>query len=130
MTDKTRVHPSGYAEPKAALSQGIISGGFLFVSGAVAFHPETGEIVGDDIATQTRQVMENVRAVLREAGLDFDDVVQSRAYLTRIQEDFPTFDAVYREFFSEPLPARSTIGVELAIPGLVVEVDVMARLRS
>ncbi|MGC0251845.1 RidA family protein [Pseudactinotalea sp. Z1748] len=130
MSDKVQVHPRGYAEPKAALSQGILSGGFLFVSGAVAFHPETGEIVGDDVATQTRQVMENIRAVLKEVDLDLDDVVQSRAYLTRIQDDFPAFDSVYREFFSEPLPARSTIGVELAIPGLLVEVDVMAKVKS
>ncbi|MGC0273329.1 RidA family protein [Pseudactinotalea sp. Z1739] len=130
MSDKVQVHPRGYGEPKAALSQGILSGGFLFVSGAVAFHPETGEIVGDDVATQTRQVMENIRAVLKEVDLDLDDVVQSRAYLTRIQDDFPAFDSVYREFFSEPLPARSTIGVELAIPGLLVEVDVMAKLKS
>lgn len=130
MSDKVQVHPRGYAEPKAALSQGILSGGFLFVSGAVAFHPETAEIVGDDVATQTRQVMENIRAVLKEVDLDLDDVVQSRAYLTRIQDDFPAFDSVYREFFSVPLPARSTIGVELAIPGLLVEVDVMAKLKS
>jgi len=129
MTEKTLVQPAGAAEVKAALSPGIISNGFLFVSGAVAFGPD-GSIVGEDVTSQTRQTMENIRAILAEAGADFDDVVQTRAYLTRIQEDFTTFDSVYREYFTPPFPARTTIGIELAIPGLLVEVDVVAAIAS
>ncbi|MGC0251254.1 RidA family protein [Pseudactinotalea sp. Z1748] len=130
MTNKTRVHPSNFPEPEVALSQGIISGDFLFISGAVANRPGTTEIVGDDIKKQTRQVMANLQAVLSQAGLTFDDVVQSRAYLVRVKDDFRIFDAVYGTYFSKPLPSRTTIGVELAIPGLLVEVDMVARLRS
>lgn len=129
MSKKIHVHPEGVAKPKAALSLGIISGGFLFVSGAVAFGDD-GEIVGDDVKTQTRQTMKNIQAILEAAGVGFDDVVQTRAYLTEIKRDFADFDAVYREYFSEPLPARTTTGVELAIPGLLVEIDVMAKVDS
>ncbi|MGC0145139.1 RidA family protein, partial [Pseudactinotalea sp. Z1732] len=80
--------------------------------------------------SQTHQTLENIRAILAEAGTGFDDVVQSRAYLTRIQEDFTTFDSIYREYFSTPFPARTTIGIELAIPGLLVEIDVVATVAS
>lgn len=129
MSTKIHVHPTGVAEPTAALSLGIISGGFLFVSGAVAFGSD-GEIVGDDVEAQTRQTMKNIQAVLEEAGAGFDDVVQTRAYLTEIKRDFRQFDSVYREYFTDPLPARTTTGVELAIPGLLVEIDVMAKVDS
>lgn len=129
MSEKTLVQPAGGPELKAALSPGIISNGFLFVSGAVAFGPD-GSIVGEDVTTQTRQTMENIRAILTEAGAGFDDVVQSRAYLTRIKEDFTTFDSIYREYFTSPFPARTTIGIELAIPGLLVEIDVVAAVAS
>ena len=130
MSEKIPVHPNGKPAPKAALSLGIVSGGFLFVSGAVAFHPETGEIVGDTVEEQTRQTLNNVQAVLAERGLGFGDVVQARAYLAEAQRDFAAFDATYREFFAEPFPARTTIGVTLAKDGLLVEVDVVAALSA
>ena len=130
MTDKTLVQPAGTAPSKLGLSLGIASGDFVFVSGAVAFHPDTREIVGETVDEQTRQTLRNIEAVLAEAGLGFADVVQSRAYLTEVQRDFAAFDAAYREFFPEPFPARTTIGVGLAVPGLLVEIDVVARRRS
>jgi len=130
VADKTLVHTTGTRKSPLALSGGIVSGGFVFVSGAVAFSPEDGSIVGDDVAEQTRQTMSNIETVLTGAGLDFDDVVQARAYLTDVKRDFSAFDAAYREFLAEPFPARTTIGVELAVPGLLVEIDVVARCRD
>ncbi|MBZ2196819.1 RidA family protein [Occultella gossypii] len=126
----TALHPSGTARSDLALSLGVAAGEFVFVSGAVAFHPETGEIVGRGVEEQTRQTLHNIEAVLAEADLGFVDVVQARIYLSDIRRDFRSFDAVYREFLSAPFPARTTVGVELAVPGLLVEIDAVARRRA
>ena len=82
----------------------------------------TGQI-DDGIGAQTRQVLQNVRSVLEAAGCTLADVVKVTVYLADLR-DFDTFNAVYREFFSEPYPARTTVGSSLR--GILVEIDVIA----
>jgi reactive intermediate/imine deaminase len=129
-TDRKRpVKPERAPDPRGSLSLGVIAGEFLFVSGCVAFSPDNGEIVGKTVAEQTRQTLANVGRVLAVDGLDFSDVVKASVHLTDVQRDFGEFDAAYREIVPEPRPARTTVGSTLAVPGLLVEIDVTALRR-
>ena len=124
MSDKIAIRTAKAPPPAAAYSQGVRKGGILQVAGQVPVDPATGEIVGETAAEQTRQALENVRAVLDEAGAGFGDVMMLRVYLTR-REDFAPMNAVYEEFVSDPFPARTTVFVGLA-EGLLVEIDALA----
>lgn len=109
----------------APLSPGILAEGrVLYVSGQVPVRD--GRPVEGDIGAQTRQVLENVGAVLRAGGATFADVVRCGVYLANI-EDFPAMNAVYETFFPEPPPARTTIGAPL-VGGIAVEIDCVAVL--
>lgn len=115
------------AKPGASYSQGIIANGFLFTGGFGPFEPGTGKLIGEDIVTQTRQTLKNLEAVLASQGLDFSDVVKVTSHLANSKRDFADYDKVYREFFVEPYPARTTVGSELGI--ILVEIDLVAALR-
>lgn len=118
-------HPVARPNPNP-YSPALDTGSLVFVSGQVGTDPATGELAGLDTSSQTRQCLENVRSLLRQAGLDMADVVKCTVFLTRI-EDFQAMNAVYREYFAEPLPARSTVGVAaLARPEMLVEIEAMA----
>jgi 2-iminobutanoate/2-iminopropanoate deaminase len=109
-------------QPVGPYSQAIRAGDYVFVAGQVPLDPVTGD-VPEGIGEQARLVMENVKSVLAAAGLGLGDVVQTRAYLTDL-DDFAAFNSVYGTFFSEPFPVRTTIGC--ALRGFLVEVDVVA----
>lgn len=127
---RTPVTPAGARPSRLALSSGVIAGGLLFTAGMVAYHPDTGEIVGTTVREQTRQTMDNLGAVLAAAGVDFADVVRCRVHLADVRRDFAEFDAAYREFFAPPYPARTTVGSTLAAEGLLVEIDMVAVLTD
>ena len=93
----------------APYSQGIIHGETVRLAGQVPDNTD-GEIVGDDIETQTRQAVDNVEALLDEAGSSLASVVSVTAYLTNM-DDFDGFNRVYAELFPDPKPARATVGV-------------------
>jgi 2-iminobutanoate/2-iminopropanoate deaminase len=124
MSDKIAVSTAKAPPPAAAYSQGVRKGGTLQVAGQVPVDPATGLIVGETVGEQTQQALENVRAVLQEAGSGFEDVVMLRVYLTR-REDFAAMNAVYEQYVREPYPARTTVFVGLA-EGLLVEIDALA----
>jgi reactive intermediate/imine deaminase len=124
MSDKIAIRTAKAPRPAATYSQGVLKGGILQVAGQVPVEPATGLIVGETVGEQTRQALQNVQAVLEEAGSGFGDVVMLRVYLTR-REDFAEMNAVYEEFVSEPYPARTTVFVGLA-EGLLVEIDALA----
>ena len=88
-------------------SPAVRAGEYVFVSG-MASADENGSIIHDEFANEARRTYENLGRVLRGAGLDFDRVVQVRCYLQR-QEDWDAHNRIYREFFSEPFPARTTL---------------------
>ncbi|MBZ2194738.1 RidA family protein [Occultella gossypii] len=108
--------------PSGAYSPGILAEGrFLFVSGQGPLRD--GAVVGDDIETQTHVTLDNVRAVLAAAGLTMADVVRCGVFMADLA-DFDRMDAVYREHFPDPLPARTTIGSGLQ--DILVEIDCVA----
>lgn len=128
MTDLTQRQPivsAGAPKPVGPYSQAILSGDFVFVSGNVGFDPNSGTL-GDSIEAQTRQTLQNIGAILAEAGCSFSDVVKSSCFITEAA-NFAAFNEVYREFFAQPYPARSTIVCNLALKGLLVEIEVIAR---
>lgn len=109
------------------LSWGIETDDIVFVSGQAAFDLETGEIVGDGIREETVQTLENIETVLKAAGGSLDDVVKTTVFLTDI-DDFDDMNDVYREYFDEPYPSRSAIGVADLAADIVVEIEAVAEI--
>jgi 2-iminobutanoate/2-iminopropanoate deaminase len=119
--------PEGVAWPQAPYSPVVADGDLVYTAGQVGFDEE-GELVPGGTEAQTRRALENLTACLRAAGADTGDVLKVNAYLADLGE-FPAFNEVYREFFSEPYPARTTVGVSL--PGEIrVEIEAVARVRA
>lgn len=112
------------AAPVGAYSQGLVVGDFVYTSGMGPLHPETGEVVGDDVAAQTHQVMRNLGAILAAHGLGFDDVVKSTVHLQHLKRDFAAYNEAYKSYFTQPFPVRTTVGSELM--NILVEIDFVA----
>jgi 2-iminobutanoate/2-iminopropanoate deaminase len=115
------------AAPRAIgpYSQAIVAGGFVFCSGQVGLDPATGSLVPGGIENETRRVLENLRAVLAAACVDFAAVVRTTVYLVNLA-DFPLVNQVYAEFFAAPMPARSTVQVAALPRDARVEIDAIA----
>jgi reactive intermediate/imine deaminase len=126
-TDKRAIHPEGGPKPAGPYTPVIVSGGFAFVAGQAGVDPATGHLALNSIEAQTRQTLRNIGTLLEAAGCSFADVVKTHAYITQ-PEFFQPYNAVYREFFPEPYPARTTVVARLANPDLLVEIDVIARV--
>lgn len=110
-------------------SQAIRAGGFLFLSGQIALDPGTGQLVGQDVKQQTRQVLTNVRAVLEAAGASLADVVKCTVFLADMN-DFGPMNEEYGAFFSEEPPARTTVQAARLPRGALVEIEVVALDRG
>jgi 2-iminobutanoate/2-iminopropanoate deaminase len=106
-------------------SQGVEADRLVFLSGQTPLDPETGALVGGGIEEQTRRCLDNLAAVLEGAGLGLDDVVKCTVFLTDIS-DFAAMNAAYRGYFTEPFPARTTIGVAALPLGAAVEIEMVA----
>lgn len=114
--------------PKAIgpYSQGISANGFVFTSGQLALNPFTGEFVGEEIKEQTRQSLNNVKAILEAAGLTMDQVVKTTVFL-KDMNDFAEMNQVYSEFFTEGnYPSRSAVQVARLPKDGLVEIEVIA----
>ena len=113
--------------PKAIgpYSQGVRAGGFVFFSGQIALDPDTGEMVGGDVAAQTERVMTSIAALLDAVGLGFGDVVKTTIFLVNLG-DFATVNEIYGRRFSQAPPARSTVEVKGLPRGALVEIEVVA----
>jgi len=107
-------------------SQAVDTGDLVFVSGQVPIVPAQGKIVEESIAGQTRQVLENIKAILAAAGLKLDHVVKTTVFLTSMG-DFREMNGVYAEYFSADPPARATIEVSALPLGARVEIEAVAR---
>ena len=124
---KRTPRPDGIAWPQAPYSPVVVDGDLVYTAGQVGFDEE-GQVVTGGIEAQTRRALENLTACLRAAGAERTDVLKVNAYLADLG-DFATFNEVYREFFGEPFPARTTVGVSL--PGeLLVEIEAVARVTG
>lgn len=106
-------------------SQAVKAGNLLFVSGQLPIDPATGAFAGEDIASQTRQSLTNVRAILEAAGYACADVVKTTVLLADIA-DFGAMNAVYAEFFTANCPARAAFAVKDLPKGALVEIEVIA----
>jgi 2-iminobutanoate/2-iminopropanoate deaminase len=127
MLEKKVIVGEGVPRSHLPFSPGLMVGDFVFVSGQASVD-EDGKIISDTFAGECRRSFENVRKVLAGAGLDFSDVVQVRSYVAR-QEDLAEYNQIYREYFSEPYPARTTL-IGCLGDLLKFEVDVVAVKRK
>jgi 2-iminobutanoate/2-iminopropanoate deaminase len=115
-------------QPLGPYSQAITSGDFVFLSGQVGIDPATGNLSGT-AGEQTTRAMENLRAVLQESGLGFEDVVQTRIYLVDMS-DWTTVNGIYGSYFTGNFPARATVQVAGLPKGALVEIEMVALKRS
>ncbi len=112
--------------PIGPYNQGVLSGNMLFTSGQIAIDPITGNLVIDDIALETKQVMENLKAVLTEAGMDFSHVLKASIFISDMAS-FSKINEVYTTYFDEETaPARETVQVANLPKYVNVEISMIA----
>ncbi len=112
--------------PAGPYSHAVVANGFVFISGQGPVNPETGTMP-DAFADQVRQTLKNVQTILEAAGSSLDDVVKVNAYVTDLTR-FAEFNDVYKEFFRDDPPARTTVAT--ALLGILVEVDCIAAISE
>lgn len=108
-------------------NQGIIAGNLLFTSGQLPMHPETG-LVPQGIEAQTIQVLENLKAIIEEAGANLNDVVKTTVYIQHMS-DFAVVNQIYATYFQENAPARACVEVSKMAKDSLVEIDAIAVLK-
>lgn len=108
-------------------SQAVQAGNLIYTSGQIPIDPATGSFVEGGIKEQTRQSLQNIQAILQEAGTDMSHVVKTTVFLADMN-DFANMNGVYAEFFTEPYPARSAVAVKTLPKGALVEIEVVATL--
>ena len=108
-------------------SQAIKVGNLVYTSGQIPIDPATGSFVEGGIKEQTRQSLNNIKAILEETGLTMGNVVKTTVFMADMN-DFADMNAVYAEFFAEPYPARSAVAVKTLPKGALVEIEVVAEV--
>jgi 2-iminobutanoate/2-iminopropanoate deaminase len=111
--------------PSLPFSAGIKANGFIFTAGQVGTDPRTGQLAGPDVAAQTRQAIDNLRAILEAGGSSLAQLVKTTVFLSDLRT-FDEMNTVYRELIPEPRPGRSTVEARLARPELLVEIEGIA----
>ncbi len=114
--------------PIGPYSQAVEVGSWIFISGQIPIDPTTGKLVEGGISTQTRQVLNNLQAVLTAVGLNMDAVVKTTIYLTDLGE-FSLVNEIYEEYFQPPYPARATVEVSALPRGVRIEIEAIAYKR-
>lgn len=128
MADKQSVSTPKAPGAIGPYSQAIITGNLLFASGQLPINPETGKMPEGSIGNRARQVFENLRAIVEEAGGTLDDVVKTTVFLTDLQ-DFKEMNEVYATYFSAPFPARSAVQVAALPLGADIEMEAIVSLK-
>jgi 2-iminobutanoate/2-iminopropanoate deaminase len=122
---KQIIQTSKVPTPIGPYSQAVIANGFMFASGQVAFNPITNELVLGDIQSETKQVMENIKAILEEAKLSFEHVVKTTIFLSDMQL-FAQVNEVYASYFTSNFPARETVAVKTLPRNVNIEISITA----
>jgi len=122
---KKIIHTSEAPEAIGPYSQAVIHNDILYCSGQIGLEPGTKEFAGDDVASQAEQVMENLEAVLKEAGSGFDKVIKCSIYLDDM-DNFGTVNDIYGNCFDEEPPARETVAVKTLPKNCKVEISCIA----
>ena len=125
MAELKRVHTDGAPAAIGPYSQAVITGNMVYSAGQIALDPKTMEIVGADVAEQTERVLQNLRAVLAEAGSSLDRVVKTLVFLADM-DDFAAMNEVYGRHFGDHKPARSTVQAAKLPKNALVEIEVVA----
>jgi 2-iminobutanoate/2-iminopropanoate deaminase len=128
-SDPVAIHTPGAPAPVGPYNQAVKAGGWLYCSGQIALDPQTGALVGGgDVASEARQVLSNLRAVLQAAGVGPAQVVRTTVYLLDLA-DFATVNDLYAEVFGQGVaPARACVQVAALPKGALVEIDAVAWL--
>lgn len=121
------IRTSDAPQPRGVYSQAIVADGFVFVAGQIPVNPKTNELELGDIKSEARLTLKNLQAVLEAAGSSLREVVRLGVFLADLN-DFAAMNEVFKEFFPEDPPARSTVGAQL--PKIKIEIDCIARLRK
>ena len=122
------VHTNDAPEAIGPYSQAMILDKIVYTSGQIALDPASGELVSGGIENQTRRVIENLKAVLEEAGSDLESVIKTTCFLADIN-DFSDFNQVYAEYFTGK-PARSCVAVKTLPKNALVEIEAIAEIAS
>ena len=122
---KKVINTNNAPAPIGPYSQAVAANGFLFVSGQIPSNPATGEIVSGGIKAEAKQVMENIKAILTEAGLNFSSIVKTSIFLTDMG-NFAQVNEVYGTYFTDQFPARETVQVAALPKSVNVEISVIA----
>lgn len=123
--EKQIINTNSAPAPIGPYNQAIKSGNMLFISGQIALNAESGQLVKGDIIAETHQVMQNLRNILTEAGMDFNDVVKSTIFIMDMN-DFSQINEVYGKYFTGYFPARETVQVAGLPKGVNVEISMIA----
>jgi 2-iminobutanoate/2-iminopropanoate deaminase len=113
-------------KPIGSYSQAVEAGNLIFLSGQIGIDPNTGNIVAGGVAAETRQVMDNIRAVLEKANLSLENIIKTTIFLANLA-DFAEVNQIYAEYFTKDFPARSTIEVKALPKGAKIEIEVIAQ---
>jgi len=120
-----RIFPAGAPAPRGPYSPAVRAGDFIFVSGQLAVDPVTNELSLGAIEHETRVTLNNIKRILEAAGASLNDVVKCSVFL-KDGNDFAAMNSVYTEFFGQQRPARTTVAVAFANPGMKIEIDCIA----
>ena len=123
---KTIIHTDNAPKAIGPYSQAVMAGGMLFVSGQIPINPQTGELSTANISEQTKLVMDNIGAILKAAGLSYENIVKTTCLLADIN-DFAAMNKVYAEYFPTNPPARSAFAVKDLPKGARLEIEVIAQ---
>lgn len=123
--EKKIIRTENAPAPIGPYNQAVQFGNMLFISGQIALHPQTGELVLGDIQTETKLVMSNLEAILREAGMDFSNIIKTTIFLMDMGQ-FAQVNEVYGTYFPDNAPARETVQVAGLPKGVNVEISMIA----
>ena len=125
MATKTIIKPAKSPTAVGPYNHAVKVGDLLFCAGQIPIDPKDGNLIEGDIKAQTQRVLENVKAILEDQKLSFQNVVKSTVFMTNLG-DFPGMNEIYAKYFTENHPARSTIQVAALPKGASVEIEVIA----
>jgi 2-iminobutanoate/2-iminopropanoate deaminase len=127
--EKTQINTSHAPAAIGPYSQAIRCGQFIYTSGQIALDPATGAMVGEDVQTQTHRVLQNLQAVLSNAGSSLNSVVKTTVFLAQMS-DFQAMNAIYTQYFSGIPPARSAVAVAELPRKALVEIECVALVEG
>jgi 2-iminobutanoate/2-iminopropanoate deaminase len=123
------ISPANAPKAVGPYSLGVRVGDFLYCSGQIPLDPASGNLVAGGIEAQTTRVLENIRILLTDQGLDFSNVIKTTVFMTDLGQ-FGAMNAIYGEYFKAPYPARSTVQVSALPKGALVEIEIIAHFST